>query len=322
VLSATILLILVGMGFEEFGRRSDERRFPQVGRSIDIGGRSLSIYCSGSRGPTVVFDSGMGVPGYGWVFIQRQVAQSARACFYDRAGYGWSDSVASMRTSVDAATDLHELLRAAHISPPYVLVGHSLGGFNVRVYNGLYPEQVVGAVLIDASHEDMEARIPRWGRRFRPPSVIERSTWLAGQILARLGVFRLFTRNILSDPPSSLSKSEWATILGLAWTPKMRAASMTESIDESAEQARTSRTFGTRPLIVLTAGKHSPPRSMSEAEAADDQKAWEQLQSQLARLSSRGVQRVVANSAHMIPFEAPDTVVEAVNDIIRESQQP
>ena len=200
-------------------------------------------------------------------------------------------------------------------------MGHLFGGFNVRVYNGLYPDEVVGAVLIDASHEDMEARIPRWRRRFHMPFT-NYFGGVAGQVLWRLGLFRLFTRNVRVDPPPpGLTTTEWATVLGLAWTPKMRAQSMAESVDESAEQARAAGTFGARPLIVLTAGKHAPPRPVSAAEAEEDQKSWEQLQREMARLSSRGVQRVIANSEHMIPFEAPDAVVQAVGDVIQAVRQ-
>jgi pimeloyl-ACP methyl ester carboxylesterase len=315
-LALAILLIGVGILYEQLGRRRDNARFPQVGRSVDIGGRSLNISCLGQGTPTVIFDSGGGVPGYGWVSVQRQIARSTRACWYDRAGYGWSDPVAAVQTSAGTARDLHQLLRAADVAPPYVFVGHSLGGFNMRVYNGLYADEIAGAVLIDASHEDMEARIPRWRRRFRVPLMTDVSS-VAGPLLARMGILRLSTSQVRTDPPPlGFTVAEWTTVLGLAWTPKMRAQTMAESFDESAAQARAAGTFGDRPLIILTAGKHAPLRSASAVETAEDQRAWEQLQRELAQLSSRGVQRLVANSDHMIPFEAPDTVVRAIDDVL------
>jgi len=152
---------LVGALYEQVARRQDRKRFPQVGQSVDIGGRSLNLYCSGDGSPTVILESGKGSPGYSWVFVQREIAQFTRACWYDRAGYGWSDSGPYPRNSVETARDLHELLRRATIQPPYVLVGHSLGGFHVRVYSGLYPGDLAGMVLVDSSHEDEGSRIPR-----------------------------------------------------------------------------------------------------------------------------------------------------------------
>lgn len=132
------LLLLAGFVYEQIGEWRDRRDFPQVGRSIDIGGRSLNLFCSGAGSPTVVFDSGSGQPGYSWILVQPEVAKLARACWYDRAGYGWSDPATGVRTSADIADDLHKLLRAAGIAPPYVLDGHSFGGFNVRVFSNRY----------------------------------------------------------------------------------------------------------------------------------------------------------------------------------------
>ncbi len=135
-----VLLVTAGFSYEQFGEWRDQHRFPQVGRSVDIGGRSLNLYCSGSGSPAVVMDSGAGAPGYGWKLVEPGIAKLTRACWYDRAGYGWSDPAPRTRTAADIAEDLHKLLHAAGIPPPYVLVGHSLGGFHVRVFAAHYRE--------------------------------------------------------------------------------------------------------------------------------------------------------------------------------------
>jgi len=87
-----IATVFAGALYEQVARRQDRKRFPQIGQSVDIGGRSLNLYCSGDGSPTVILESGKGNPGYSWVFVQREMAQFTRACWYDRAGYGWSDS--------------------------------------------------------------------------------------------------------------------------------------------------------------------------------------------------------------------------------------
>jgi pimeloyl-ACP methyl ester carboxylesterase len=148
------MLIAAGRGYEQVERRRDRARFPQVGRPVDIGGRSLNIYCSGEGGPAVVLESDALVPGFGWVAVQRELAKFTRACWYDRAGYGWSDPAPSPHPSSASAHDLHVLLKAAGVAPPYVLAGAGFGAFNVRVYCGLYPREVAGVVLVDAVHED------------------------------------------------------------------------------------------------------------------------------------------------------------------------
>ena len=109
----------------------------------------------------MVLDAGLGVPAHGWKPVQPAVAKFARVCSYDRVGYGWSDAGPMPRTSSEIAKELHALLAAAGEKPPYILVGHSFGGFNVRVFNGAYPNDVAGMVLVDASHEDQESIIPK-----------------------------------------------------------------------------------------------------------------------------------------------------------------
>jgi pimeloyl-ACP methyl ester carboxylesterase len=136
---AIVAVVLAGVTYEQVGRRQDRKRYRQTGLSVDIGGRTLNIYCLGEGSPTVVFDSGGHTAGYDWIAIQPQVAKFTRACWYDRAGFGWSDPGQRPRTFQAVMNDLHTLLQAGAIPPPYVLVGTNLSGMHVRVYTGLYP---------------------------------------------------------------------------------------------------------------------------------------------------------------------------------------
>jgi pimeloyl-ACP methyl ester carboxylesterase len=157
-----ILLALTGVAYEALGRLRDARRFPQRGSSIQAGRIKLNMDCTGDRSPgrtTIVLDSGLGAPALGWILIQPEVAKFARVCSYDRAGYGWSDPGPEPRTSSQIAKELKAVLDAAAERPPYVMVGHSFGGFNVRVFTSLYPGEVAGVVLVEASHEDEDTAL-------------------------------------------------------------------------------------------------------------------------------------------------------------------
>ena len=123
----------------------------------------------------MILESGGGGPGYGWVLVQPGIARFTRACWYDRAGEGWSDSPPAPRTSTTITNDLHELLQRAGVKPPYVLVGASIGGEYARIFTAKFPEDVAGLVLVDSSHPDQREpeimkgpmnRIPVSVRRF------------------------------------------------------------------------------------------------------------------------------------------------------------
>src|SRR5215210_6974824 len=125
---------------------------------VDVGYYSLHLYCTGEGGaPTVVMDSGLGGTVLDWQLVQPEVAKFMRVCTYDRAGMGWSDPGAQPRTSQQIVKELHTLLGNAGVQGPYVLVGHSLGGTNMQVYDNQYSDEVAGIVLVDSALEDEEA---------------------------------------------------------------------------------------------------------------------------------------------------------------------
>jgi len=122
----------------------------------DIGGRRLCFVCAGQGAPTIVLETGIGDTSATWSSILPAVAQLSTVCCYDRAGMGESDPAPIPRTCQDMAADLRALLAAIPLAPPYVLVGHSYGGMNVRLFASRYPDEVAGMVLIDAVHEDKD----------------------------------------------------------------------------------------------------------------------------------------------------------------------
>ncbi|MBI4731672.1 MAG: alpha/beta fold hydrolase [Chloroflexi bacterium] len=123
---------------------------------ISIGDRKLFISISGKGSPTVILEAGLGDVSEIWKKVQPAVAEFTCVCSYDRAGQGHSDPAPTPRTCQDMVADLHALLVKAEIPSPYVLVGHSFGGMNVRLYASRYPQEIAGMVLVDAVHEDRD----------------------------------------------------------------------------------------------------------------------------------------------------------------------
>jgi pimeloyl-ACP methyl ester carboxylesterase len=127
-----------------------------IGRA-DVGGYELAYACRGEGQPTVVLEAGLGAAGTNqfFSFVDRIVG-TTRVCTYDRAGTGSSDRRPSAVEPVTAglmAGELHMLLEAIGGEPSFVLVGFSYGGMPVRAFEGAYPDETVGMVLLDASSE-------------------------------------------------------------------------------------------------------------------------------------------------------------------------
>lgn len=333
IIGAGVLAIalLSGLLYEQGQRARDRERFPPVGRSVDIGGRTLNLNCSGTGQPSVIFESGStwalynspkamyenGTPrpGYSWVWIQRELAKSTTACWYDRAGSGWSDLGPYPRDSASQARDLYALLSAAGVRPPYVLVAESSAALDARVYTGFYPAEVAGLVFVNGIHPDFFSRTRAGGRGARFPEFVGHSQDVAAQVFNQIGLYRFAsTRHPAPapSPPKEMTTSEWNTIWHLTQAAKARSALLQDiaSWQQSASQARSAGSLGDRPLIVLS--------SENTAVATQYRAVWMELQADLARLSVRGKHVVVSQSNGDLIYRAPDAVVQAVRHVVEE----
>ena len=323
VVVGLMVLIVAGVVYEELGRARDRRRLSQIGQSIDVGGRTLNMYCAGEGGPAVILDTGRGTPGYSWAHIHAEIAKLTRACWFDRAGEGWSDIAPSPQSSAALARDLHELLTRAGVPAPYVLVGHSLGGLNARVYTGLFPGEVAGLVLVDAAHEDEPRRAPEAYRGRTLPRYLWNPVYQAGRFAARVGLLRLLAPAApLPTDPSRLTSEQ--IVEALRRQPKSLANAFSATAPESYAEAQASSGFGNRPLIVLTRGKALAGANDPgiDRESAEYERVWvHEIQPQLARLSTEGRQVIIESSGHRIPEEAPEAVVGAVREVLEKIRE-
>ena len=326
--------LVSGILYEQTQRARDREHFPQVGRSVDIGGRVLNIDCAGEgqpavilesganwplsaavRGPKTIFSNGGPRPGYSWVSIQRALATVTTVCWYDRAGSGWSDLGPYPRDSASQARDLHALLRAARVPPPYVLVGESSAALDARVYAASYSSEVAGLVLVNWADPALFLEIN--GRRAkRVPQLVYHSQDVAAQLFNWVGLYRLGPVSTAPAQPKGFTAAEWNTIWFLSHSSRAISALMQDiaSWRLSSAEARAGGNLGDRPLVVVSAGNiAAPPEFLQD---------WTSAQSDLARLSTRGRRVTVGGDASDLLYDAPDAITEALRQIIAEVRTP
>ncbi len=155
----SVVAILLARGGEHFTR-------------VNAGGPSIRMLLTGNGNPTVVFESGSGSPLETWVRVQPEVSKFARTISYDRAGNGLSEKGPVPRDGATIASELHTALVNSRARSPYILVGHSLGGPYIRIFAGMYPQEVAGMILVDPTQEELiewaKARDPKPERTPRP----------------------------------------------------------------------------------------------------------------------------------------------------------
>jgi pimeloyl-ACP methyl ester carboxylesterase len=337
---ATVAMVTSGQEVASGGVPVDAV-YAQPGQLVSIDGFRLNLYCMGSGSPTVVFDSGWGDWAPVWSKVQPEVAKWTRACSYDRAGYGFSDPGPMPRTSVRIAGELRTALHSAGIAGPYILVGSAFGGDNVRTFADLYMEEVAGLVLVDADPGDVEPNsmreeddrgIPRFLSRFRncrntvaehkplqaPSSGPGQPQWTCAQRFSR------------GFPEAAWSPELNAKLLEIAETKvEMYDAAASEMEETPADETylqQHRRSFGSRPIRVLTSGNHgvghlerkppdTPEHLKYEKETTLAQAHW-------LTLSTNARQIFARHSSEYIQFDEPETVINAIREVYDQAGRP
>lgn len=320
-----VLLVAAGALYQALGTRRDLRRFPPLGQWFDVAGVRIHLHESGSGSPAVVLESGISATSISWALVQPEIAKFARVCSYDRAGLGWSDAAKAPRTPSQLARELRDLLAAAQIPAPYVLVGHSFGGLVIRAFAALYPSDVAGLVLVDPLRpEDW------WPTSDQQKRMIARAVKLSrrGALLARVGVVRGCLALVMS---------------GRRFIPKL-AARVSSRRGGSAVTERLAGEIGKLPRHTwpMVAAHWSDPKSF-EGMARHIETLSESVAEVAGRLIARGVpvtlitgantpeakqgweprlfgpevKHVVAQqSGHWVQLDEPGLVIEAVRDVL------
>jgi pimeloyl-ACP methyl ester carboxylesterase len=268
-------------------------------------GRKLAFACMGQGSPTVVLSAGAGDWSNTWAKVQGEMAKTTRVCAWDRPGFGHSDASPTM-DSGHLVKDLADGLAAAGIHGPYVMVGHSLGGYETRLFTDLHRGEVVGMVLVDASYEHQVGPLGA-----ASPSMKKQQDTQTAALRACL---EAKTRGELT--PGSIAAGRCVGVPGAPFLDLIDAMEPLSS--DQLDKARIS--YGALPLVVLThGGSLLPPGTPAEEIAATD-KLWLEMQNRQAALSTASEHQVVEGASHYIQRDKPQVVIDAVNGVVAKAR--
>lgn len=319
------IAMVAGAIYQSASSASDLKNYPPPGQLYDVGDNKLHLYCTGEGSPTVILEAGAGSPSLAWFLVQEKVAEFTRVCSYDRAGFGWSEPASGPLSTHQVAANLHGLLEAAGVPGPYVLVGHSAGGPYIRAYASQYPAEVLGMVLVDSSHESQNLRFPA---KFQDYSERQNFMMKLCQYISPFGVIRLSKLWHTMIPEAITSSGLGAAVMSTMYRTSYCRSSNDEisAISEAFSKPEGPASLGDMPLIVLSAGasfKEMPEaivKTVGQNVLDQMEQVSQELQQELAGLSSQGEQVIAAQSSHYIQWDQPELVIDAIRTVVEQAR--
>ncbi|MGE0486621.1 MAG: alpha/beta fold hydrolase [Gammaproteobacteria bacterium] len=267
-----------------------------AGDDIPVRGRSLHIDCQGRGAPAVILDAGLGGSSLEWLFVVERLRGLTTVCTFDRAGYGASAMGPLPRTSSRIANELYLLLDAAEVPAPYILVGHSFGGYNMQIFARRYAYMAAGLVLIDASH-------PQQVERFLAPPLK-----LLTAPSSRYGIVQFRD----PPPPNALLPEPVRRLIAeraRRWKTRRTLGSELLSFRDSALELSMAQPLGDLPLLVITRGR-------IDGEVDDKrllmERLWLELQTELAAESTASAHLIARQAGHNVHIEQPGLVAYGI----------
>jgi pimeloyl-ACP methyl ester carboxylesterase len=271
---------------------------PPPGRLVDVQGHRVHIYCTGQGRPAVVVVSG----GFSvdWALVQPAVAQRTQICTYDPEGVAWSDPLPDNHapTPHERVDELHTLLLNAQITPPFILVGYSIGGLVARLYSALFPQQTAGLVVVDHAFIDT----PKSADSAAPQQAIDSASADSPPLLIDKTPISLDLTddvNFQKLPSSAQQAHRWALSIHSFRPPPELASKYFDDLKQVEQQPFP---LGDKPVAVVSTLYDAPQ--------------YRELQRTLLALSHRSKQFIADKSTHMVTIDQPETIDLAIDWVL------
>ncbi|MGM0885179.1 MAG: alpha/beta hydrolase [Bacillota bacterium] len=270
--------------------------------------------------PIVVFEHGVATPGLIWGLVYPEISKMTRTIIYDRAGYGWSDPGPTPRTSQKCAEELYRLLQALKIQEPVILVGHSFGSINIRLFAHLYPTHIVGLVLVDPVHEaEFSNRFPPQHQEQR---YLEAKIMLMVKYLIKLKLMYLLVKLRLVPEFFSIAKKFPSGIKNILCDITFKFTAFDSAYSELLSFTRGDNVQHIElpdglPVIVIKAANFNQyKKGISQETKEQINRSLHEVAQELSLLSESGEFSVVKDSGHLIHVDQPQIVVEKIQKLL------
>ncbi|WP_432508114.1 alpha/beta fold hydrolase [Kineococcus esterisolvens] len=328
VLLAPLALAAGGAAGEQVARRAAHPPAPAGSLRVDVGTAELHLVRRRSAGPgapgdpvgpVVVLEAGSGETSASFARVLQRWDLPATAIAYDRAGYGRSSASSLPRTGANVAAELRQALHRSGHAPPYLLVGHSMGGLFVREFTHRYPDEVAGLVLVEARPED-DAR--RTAELLRSAGFAGQPSWRLLTALAWTGALRTLAPVLLGPSVPADARAEFLDVTATA--AYFRAREQETAVIGATEDLVRGQFLGDLPLAVVARDQAQDyaAAGLDAATGARLEEIWQDGQRRLLTLSRRARFTVATGSGHLVPRERPDAVVDAVRQVLGELDGP
>ncbi|MCI5081619.1 MAG: alpha/beta hydrolase [Saprospiraceae bacterium] len=316
IITARIFLVLIagtlmsGIVYEQASRYSARSNYQPEGELMDINGRQLHVVRKGQGGPTVIFESDLGMSHIVWDSIQMKVASETTTLSYDRYGLLFSETNRNALTAEHFSTQLEAVLKSGNYPKPYLIVGHGLAACFLRPFVQKYPNDIAGIILVDPEH-------PQYERRMSPSLKTEledqQRSRRATEFLSGFG----FMRTILANQPyfdqldADHPLNQFHRDNFFRNLPGMFHELNTQKDIRAIAEA--SSDFGNIPLSIITGTAiHRVTAIEDEQLQKEAYQLWRDLQEEQLALSDESRLILAPESGHLIQVEQPEIVLNTI----------
>lgn len=299
-------------------------RFRNPGNFVKVNKGKIHFLRKGEGQPTIILISGIGGTALEWNEVQNQLSKITGVISFDRPGYGWSESTYKNRSIENLSQELRELIVKLKVLPPYILIGHSLGGLIARYYTNNFSSEVGGLILLDPMHEDeLTDRFPKesksgWNKSLNSNRIISLLSFFGIPLfLKKAKLLPEEFHESISKLPDKIRKNIIAFYFN-SFSMKTLVREM-KAIKKSYAQIRNTGTLRKISLIVIKHGINTSRfNNLSKEKKERIESLFNEVQLETSKLSGNGKLITAEKSGHYIHIDQPDIVVEIAKNIIEE----